>query len=262
MNYKRHWNGQNGCTPIYRREDSACRWLEIDMLRLPKGQSFSYDERDKEYALILLGGKCTVRGDGIDFEHIGKRRNVFDGPATALYLPRNRRFTVTSDEDVTVAVCKSPAKADTEPVLVRPEDVIIKDLGKPGWQRQAHFVVDERIRANMIYVGEAYVEGGQWASYPPHKHDEDKMPAEGILEEIYYYEYDHPTGFGLQKVYTRDGAIDETYTVKNGDFVEIPKGYHPCCCAPGYRNYYLWVMAGENRGFFMTTDPDHQWLNK
>ena len=30
----------------------------------------------------------------------------------------------------------------------------------------------------------------------------------------------------------------------------------------GYKNYYLWIMAGKNRGFFMTTDEDHAWLNK
>jgi len=262
MNYKRHWNGDVGCTAIYKKEDSACKWLEIDMLKLTKGMSYTYDEKDKEYALILLGGKCTVIGDGMKFENIGKRKDVFDGPATALYVPRNRKFTVTADTDVTISVCKSPAAKNFEPVLVNPEDVIIKDLGKPSWERQAHFIVDERLSANLIYVGEAFVEGGQWASYPPHKHDEDNMPTEGVLEEIYYFEYDKPTGFGIQSVYTTDGSIDKTYTVKNGDFVEIPKGYHPCCAAPGYKNYYLWVMAGENRGFFMTTDEDHKWLTK
>ncbi len=263
MELKRTWNGAEGCTPVYKKEDSYCKWIEIDMLKLANGKSFSYDEQDKEYALILLGGKCDVVGDGFDYKNIGKRKNVFDGPATALYLPRNKKFTVTGEEDgVVIAVCKSPAKKDFTPVLVKPEDVIVKHLGKPGWEREAHFIVDERLEANLIYVGEAWVEGGQWASYPPHKHDEDNMPTEGVLEEIYYYEYDKPTGFGIQKVYTRNGEIDETYTVKNGDFVEIPKGYHPCMCAPGYNNYYLWVMAGENRGFFMTSDPDHAWLNK
>lgn len=262
MNYKKSWDNSYGCTTIYKEGECACKWLEVDMLHLKKGDSYSYDEQNKEYALIILGGKCSVSGDSLDYKAIGKRKDVFDGPATALYIPRNKKFTVSADEEVRISVCKSPAKADFKPVLVKPEDVIIKDLGKPGWQRQAHFIVDERLEANMIYVGEAYVDGGQWASYPPHKHDEDNMPAEGVLEEIYYFEYDHPTGFGIQKVYTRDGEIDETYTVKNGDFVEIPKGYHPCCAAPGYQNYYLWIMAGENRGFFMTSDPDHSWLNK
>lgn len=262
MQYKRHWDGRTGCTPIYRKGSAACKWIEIDMLKLEAGQSYTYSEQNKEYALILLGGICSVNGDGFRYSKIGKRKDVFDGPASALYIPRNRDFTVAADEHVTVAVCKSPAVKDFDPVLVKPEDVVVKDLGKPGWQRQAHFIIDERLDANLLYVGEAFVEGGQWASYPPHKHDEDRMPAEGVLEEIYYFEYDKPSGFGIQKVYTADGSIDETYTVKNGDFVEIPKGYHPCCCAPGYRNYYLWVMAGENRGFFMTTDPEHAWLNQ
>ena len=88
------------------------------------------------------------------------------------------------------------------------------------------------------------------------------MPAEGILEEIYYYEFDKPQGFGIQRVYDKQGAFDETYTVKSGDAVEIPKGYHPFCCAPGYDNYYLWIMAGKNRGFFMTTEEQHKWLNE
>lgn len=262
MSYKRHWDGGYGCQSIYTKENSACQLIEVDMLKLAAGQSFTYEEKDKEYALILLGGTCSISGDGLDFKQIGKRATVFDGPATALYIPRNRKFTVTAETELAVAVCKSPAEKDFESALVKPEDVVIKDLGKPGWQRQAHFIVDERIDANLIYVGEAFVEGGQWASFPPHKHDEDKMPAEGILEEIYYFEFDKPTGFGIQKVYTSDGSIDETYTVKNGDFVEIPRGYHPCCCAPGYKCYYLWIMAGKNRGFFMSTDPDHVWLTK
>lgn len=261
MNYKRSYNNQLGCTPIFKKEDSACKLIEVDMLNLKSGSSYTYNETDKEYALIILGGKCSVKSDDFSFENIGRRATVFDGPATALYIPRNKEFTVTAVENVKIAVCKSPAKADFAPKLVNPEDVIIKDLGKPGWERQAHFVVDERIDANLIYVGEAFVKGGQWASFPPHKHDQDNMPSEGVLEEIYYFEYDKPTGFGIQKVYTKDGEIDETYTVKNGDFVEIPKGYHPCCCAPGYNNYYLWIMAGENRGFYMSADPDHSWLN-
>ena len=208
------------------------------------------------------GGKCTIEGDGISFRDIGKRENVFDGPAACVYLPRNRHFTITSIGGVTIAVCKSPAAKDFEPKLIQPEEVIIKDLGKPGWERQAHFILDERTDANLLYIGEAYVTGGQWASYPPHKHDDDNMPTEGILEEIYYYEFDKPQGFGIQKVYTKEGDIDETYTVKTGDFVEIPRGYHPFCAAPGYQNYYLWIMAGENRGFFMTTEDGHKWLNQ
>jgi len=262
MNYKKTWNMENGCDAIITKENSSLEWLEIDMLKLQKGESKVYDGKDKEFSLIILGGQCTVTGDGFDYRNIGKRKNVFDGPATAVYIPRNRKFTIVANTDVTIAVCKSPSDIDTEPVLVKPEDVIIKHLGKNGWERDAHFIIDERLKAKYIYIGEAFVASGMWASYPPHKHDEDNMPTEGVLEEIYYYEFDKPSGFGIQKVYSKEGDIDETYTVKTGDFVEIPKGYHPFCCAPGYNAYYLWIMAGENRGFFMTTEECHKWLVK
>ena len=161
-----------------------------------------------------------------------------------------------------MCVSKSPSENDHKPALIKPEDVIIKNLGKPGWQREAHFILDDRVDADILYIGEAWVEGGQWSSYPPHKHDDDNMPVEAATEELYYYEFDKPQGFGIQKVYTKEGDIDETYTVKSGDMVEMPRGYHPEHCAPGYKNYYLWIMAGKNRGFFMTTDEDHAWLNK
>lgn len=262
MSFKKTWNMQNGCDEIITKENSSLGLLEVDMLKLPEGWNKAYAETDKEYSLIILGGKCSVEGDELDYKNIGRRKNVFDGAATALYIPRNRKFTISADTDVTIAVCKSPCDIGTEPVLVNPEDVIIRNLGKDGWKRRAHFIVDERIGAKHLYIGEAYVASGMWASYPPHKHDEDNMPVEGMLEEIYYYEFNKDTGFGIQRVYSKEGDINETYAVKTGDFVEIPKGYHPFCCAPGYDSYYLWIMAGKNRGFFMTTEEGHKWLTK
>ena len=105
------------------------------------------------------------------------------------------------------------------------------------------------------------MENGKWASFPPHKHDVDDMPAEGFLDEIYYYEFDRPQGFGVQMVYSADKDPDKAYKVVSGDFVEIPKGYHPFSVAPGYKNYCLWIMAGKHRGIFCTTEEKHKWIN-
>lgn len=262
MNFKKTWNGEYGVSHVIEKETTPLKMLEVDMVRLRPGETKKYSEKDKEYGLVIIGGTCTVAGEGFAYENIGVRKNAFDGPATSVYVPRNNIFTITAVTEALVAVSKSPAAKDFKPALIRPEDVVVKNLGKPGWSRQAHFILDERVDANLLYIGEAFVKGGQWASYPPHKHDDDNMPVEGVLEEIYYYEFDKPQGFGIQKVYSKEGEIDETYTVKTGDFVEIPKGYHPFCCAPGYDNYYLWIMAGENRGFFMTTEEGHKWLNQ
>ncbi len=262
MNLKKSWNKRYGKSEIITKANSTCKKVEMDMLRLSDGDKKAYREENKEYALILLGGKCTVRGEGFAFENEGVRKDVFDGAATCIYIPANTPFTVEGVGEVQIAVCKAPSTKVSKPAIVRPEDVVIKNLGKPGWEREAHFILDERVDSHMFYIGEAFVKGGQWASYPPHKHDDDNMPTEAETEEIYYYEFKKPQGFGIQKVYTMEGDIDETYTVKSGDFIEIPRGYHPFHTAPGYDNYYLWIMAGEDRGFYMTTDEDHKWLNK
>ena len=259
--FKRSWNKKFGKSEIYKFEDSFCQNVEIDMLKLADGQVKSYTEVDKEYGIVILGGKCTVAGKDFLFENIGERETVFDGNATCVYVPRNTDFTITGVGEVSIAVSKCPSVNDHKPVLIKPEDVISKELGKPGWQRHAMFVLDERVEADQIYIGECWIEGGQWSSYPPHKHDDMNMPKEAATEEIYYYEFDKPQGFGIQKVYTMEGDVDETYTVKSGDFVEIPRGYHPFHAAPGYKNYMLWIMAGPVRGFYMTTDEDHVWLN-
>jgi len=259
--YKRTWEKKFGKSEIYKREDSFCRKVEMDMIRLADGEAKSYRDENTEYGLVILGGKCTVSGDGFEFKDAGKRKDVFDGAATCIYVPANTPFKITAIGEVQIAVSKSPSDKASKPAIINPEDVVIKNLGKPGWEREAHFILDERVDANMLYIGEAYVKGGQWSSYPPHKHDEDNMPTEAETEEIYYYEFKKEDGFGIQKVYTLEGDVDETYTVKSGDFVEIPRGYHPYHSAPGYDSYYLWIMAGKDRGFFMTTDPDHKWLN-
>ena len=260
--FKRSWNKKFGKSEIFKKEDSYCQKVEMDMLRLAAGDKKAYRESGKEYALVILGGKCTVSGNGFEFKDAGRRKDVFDGAATCIYVPSDNPFTITACTEVQIAVCKSPSDKKFKPAIINPEDVIIKNLGKPGWEREAHFILDERTDSNMLYIGEAFVKGGQWASYPPHKHDDDNMPTEAETEEIYYYEFKNPNGFGIQKVYTMEGDIDETYTVKSGDFVEIPRGYHPFHAEPGYDNYYLWIMAGKDRGFYMTTDEEHQWLNK
>lgn len=263
MTYKRHWDyTQDGLTKIYEFSNSACHAMEVDGLKLSAGGSYQGNTGSMEYGFTILGGTCTVSGDGFCFENIGKRKTVFDGKAYALYLPRGKAFTVTAVTDVKIMICKCPAGQDFAPVLVTPEDVVVKHLGKPGFQREAHFLIDERIQASRIYIGENFIQGGQWSSFPGHKHDTDNMPAEGFAEEIYYYEYDKDTGYGIQQVYTADRKVDEAYAVRNGDIVEIPKGYHPCCVAPGYTGYLLWMMSCDNRGFFMSADPEQAWQNQ
>ena len=121
--------------------------------------------------------------------------------------------------------------------------------------------VQDALQEKVLTIGEAYITPGNWAGFPPHKHDVDNMPSEGVLEEIYYFLFDPQQGFGVQCLYTSDGEIDEAYRVKNDELVEFPRGYHTTVGAPGYNTYFLWLMAGKDQGFYRSNDPDHEWVS-
>ena len=58
MNFKRTWNKKFGKSEIYTKENSACRLVEMDMLRLADGEKKSYAEENKEFALEFQPHKC------------------------------------------------------------------------------------------------------------------------------------------------------------------------------------------------------------
>jgi 5-deoxy-glucuronate isomerase len=118
---------------------------------------------------------------------------------------------------------------------------------------------------DRLIAVEVLTPGGNWSSYPPHKHDEDR-PGESVLEEIYYFEISDDRGMAYQRVYgTADRPIDILEEVRTGDTVLIPHGWHgPSMAVPGYDLYYLNVMAGPSaeRAWLICDDPAHGWVRE
>ncbi len=125
--------------------------------------------------------------------------------------------------------------------------------------------------ADSIIACEVVTPAGNWSSYPPHKHDEERPGVETELEEIYYFETPRPTAtargadpVGYQRVYgTDERPIDVLAEVRTGDVVLVPHGWHgPAMAAPGYDLYYLNVMAGPGpeRAWLICDDPAHAWV--
>jgi 5-deoxy-glucuronate isomerase len=187
---------------------------------------------------------------------------VFDQRASAVYLPPDAEITVDAVGDVEIAIVSTLGyhlTSTDEATIVQPDDVVVQARGKPGWQRAVHDVIADAVPARRLLVGETFNEPGQWSSFPPHKHDgRDGEPA---LEEVYYYRFDHPEGFGFQGLYEAGGEAEAVF-LKHGSIVGIPRGYHPVCAAPGYRLYYLWALVGDPRQLAMHEDPVHRWLNE
>lgn len=261
MDLKKTYVPQKGFTKLCEIGKCSLQMLEFGILELGPGEGYVFDTQESEAAFIILEGRCSVKTDKVQWKDLGTRRSVFEGMATSFYLGRRTKAEITTDWNVKIAVALSPVEEDTEPFTVMPDQVRMVRLGQKPWERDTTFIFDGSTPTKRFCIGEAYVTPGNWAGFPPHKHDVDHMPGEGVLEEIYYYLFQPEQGFGIQYCYTKDGEIDVAYPVKNNDLVEFPKGYHTTVMAPGYNSYFLWLMAGDNKGFYRSNDPDHDWVS-
>lgn len=251
---------KGGYNEIVGEDNEDMEFLEFGILKLAPEEIFEFETGQKEWAGVILSGKCTVSGEDFIWDKIGARPNVFAGKATGFYVPGKRSAHLTADEAVEVAIVKAPSDLDAKPRLITPEDVQLKVVGAHNWKRYIHSIVDMRTSAAKLVVGETFNPPGNWSSSPPHRHDKHSPPEEVDMEEIYHFRLMPSQGFGIQRIYTDDRGIDRLYVLHDQDTVVIPEGYHPVVAAAGYRLYYLWMMAGSSRVLIPREDPNHAWL--
>lgn len=238
----------------------------LSVLTLAPGESHTIATGESEAMVLSLAGSADVSVDTTQFVLQG-RENVFAGPSDVVYAPRDAQLTVTSTAGGRFAVCTAVCVNRLEPAYLPVADVPVEMRGAGQASRQVNnFGVPGVLEADRMIACEVLTPGGNWSSYPPHKHDEERE-GETQLEEIYYFEVaDGPTspGMGFQRVYGHDSAeIDVTTEVRTGDAVLIPHGWHgPSMAAPGYDLYYLNVMAGpgQERAWLICDDPAHTWV--
>ena len=242
--------------------DMGFQYLSFQIRKLRAGQSYAGSTRDRELGIVALGGVFSVASTAGNFGPIGGRKTVFDGMPWALYLPLETSFTIAADTDCDLALCSCPATERHPARLIRPGEVRVEIRGGGNATRQINHFMGPEFPAERLLMCEVYTPSGNWSSYPPHKHDVHRPPAEVDLEEIYYYRIGNPLGYAIQKVYTKDGRIDETLTVRDGELVLVPEGYHPVVAAHGYDVYYLNALAGSARSMAASDDPDYAWVRE
>ncbi|KQY58724.1 5-deoxy-glucuronate isomerase [Aeromicrobium sp. Root495] len=236
---------------------------------LAAGESYSLATGEDEVLVLSLGGSADVSVDGKPFELRG-RADVWSGPSDVVYAPRESDVTITSAQGGRFALPAARATNRLEPAYLPASDVPVEMRGAGQASRQVNnFGVPGVLEADRIIACEVLTPGGNWSSYPPHKHDEER-DGETQLEEIYYFEVagspSGTEGVGYQRVYGHEKAeIDILAEVRDGDVVLIPHGWHgPSMAAPGYDLYYLNVMAGpgEERAWLICDDPQHGWVRE
>jgi 5-deoxy-glucuronate isomerase len=215
-----------------------------------------------ETILVLVEGRARIAAAGQDWGELGDRLDPFERkPPHALYLPPGAAWQAEATAACVLAVCRAPSPGGRPALRLGPEGIALQERGQGTNRRYVHNIAMEgRDVADSLLVTEVFTPAGHWSSYPSHRHDEDDFPRITYLEETYYMRLSPAQGFAVQRIYTEDGALDETLTVKDHDVTLVPRGHHPCGAAHGYDLYYLNVMAGPRRAWRFANDPDHDWI--
>ncbi|MCS0638623.1 5-deoxy-glucuronate isomerase [Streptomyces sp. LP05-1] len=233
----------------------------LRVLELAAGGGQELDTGDSEWIVLPLNGGCTVQVHGVSFELRG-RENVFGGVTDFAYLPRDAHARISSGAGGRFALAgarcerRLPARYGPAP------EVPVEERGSGVCARRVHnFAAAGAFACDRLIAVEVLTPGGNWSSYPPHKHDEQVPGEETRLEEIYYFEIDGG-GLGYQRISpSRPGGADLLAEVRSGDAVLVPDGWHgPSIAQPGHPMYYLNVMAGpgEEREWRIRFHPDHR----
>ncbi|MET9884967.1 5-deoxy-glucuronate isomerase [Streptomyces sp. NPDC006430] len=264
-------------------------FTRLRVLVLEPGETYAHECGDAEWIVLPLAGACEVRcaepspprpsaaspsgrrspDDGSRTFELHGRTGVFGAATDFAYLPRDARARIASASGGRFAL--AGARCDNVlPARYGPAAQVPVELRGAGHcSRQVNnFAAADVFACDRLIAVEVLTPGGNWSSYPPHKHDEHHPGEESRLEEIYYFEiapHGATPGLGYQRVTPSPGGKTDILTeVRTGDAVLIPDGWHgPSIAAPGHDMYYLNVMAGppdQPRQWLIRDHPDHGWI--
>jgi 5-deoxy-glucuronate isomerase len=250
--------GSDGTVLSVSPESAGWEYVGFEVLRLADGVTAERDCGNRELCVVVVGGTVDVASEHGEWTGLGGRSDPWSGPPEGAYLPPGSHVRLTGAGEV--ALCWAPAaNGGAQARRLDADGVEVEVRGYGDQERTIMPILMADRPAGSLLVCEVLTPGGNWSSYPPHKHDVDNPPAETFLEETYYHRLRRPEGFGLQRVYTADRSLDEALSFGDGDCVLVPRGYHTVSAPPGYDLYYLNVMAGPLRQWAVVNDPDHEW---
>ncbi|WP_374299707.1 5-deoxy-glucuronate isomerase [Paracoccus sp. (in: a-proteobacteria)] len=239
-------------------QSAGWRYVGFSLYRLRAGEMATDATGGNEAILVMVEGKARIQAAGRDWGTLGDRMDVFEKtPPHCLYVPDGQDWRAEAATDCTIAVCTAPGRGTHPARRIGPDGITLTQRGKGSNTRWINNIAMEAEDwCDSLLVTEVFTPAGNWSSYPSHRHDEDDFPRITYLEETYYHRLNPRGGWGIQRVYTDDGSLDETMAVKDGDVVLVPRGHHPCGAPHGFEMYYLNVMAGPRRAWRFVAAPE------
>ena len=207
--------------------------MKFETLKMEKGQRITLNSEHYEVGIVILAGTANVEMEGFIAEDVGKRKDVFSGKPTVVYIPCESQFEIIAKGygNLEIALCKSRAERKRKPFIVRPDEVELKQKGVLNWQRQIHeiFVEDQGKKSGSLIIGETYGCPGPWATYP---YEEDNRKA------IFHFRISPSQNKKVQVM--RDANNPRAYFVHDHTTLLIQDTYIPVSEVVESRIYYLW----------------------
>ena len=262
------YRGVKSITP----KSANWKYCGMSILNLSEQNNHEIIFNDFEGVLLSLSAEnVSAVIDDVEFKLVG-RTGVFAGISDWIYIPVGTKVAIKGKKGL-LALSTAQAAKKFPATYVSKDKVSVEIRGSGFATRQVNNIATPGSfsGAEKILVCEVITPGGNWSSWPPHRHD-GIAGCEFNNEEIYYFQIgkqnsDHGSdeGRGYFRVYSYDQSIDETMTINDQDFVIVPHGYHgPSIAAPEYPMYFLNVLAGpaENRTMGFCDDPSHHWIRE
>lgn len=262
--------GGDGLRCVVTPEEAGWAYSGLAVHDLGAAGEVRLDLSADEAVIVPLSARdVDVVVDGETYRLAG-RDGVFAAVSDWLYAPVGAEVTLRGAAGE-IAVCTARATQRFPVAYVPAQDVPVEVRGAGRATRQVTNIAthDTFTAAHKVIVCEVITPGGNLSSWPPHRHD-GLAGCPVTNEEIYYFRigrgdgpHGDPTGEGLFHVYSVDGEVDETVTLRDGDVYLVPHGYHgPSVAPPEYPMYFLNVLAGpgEERTMAFCDDPAHHWI--
>ena len=177
----RHIRGTDtGHELVVRQDDAGWSYAALRVLVLAAGQTREFATGDEEMMLLPLSGGCDVVCGQERFVVDG-RSSVFSRVSNFVYLPRDAAVAVASAGGGRFALASARCERRLPARYGPAGQVPVETRGAGSCSRQVNnFGAAGVFEADQLIAVEVLTPAGNWSSYPPHKHDENR-PGRGEL---------------------------------------------------------------------------------
>lgn len=234
--------------------------LRVSALSLGAGETSEMMSPNRETALVIIHGECTVSWPDGEFV-LGPRKNPFDDLPSAVLVPRETPVRIESRSACLIGIGSAPSTKRLKVSTISKDQVRVVTRGTGNWERTVRMVCwSDNSEGETLLAGETCTPSGNWSTIPPHRHQFLDEGNEVPYEEAYLFQFSRPQGFGIIWQFDDDGAMDQAFSLRNNDVAYVGGGYHPVVCGPGSTLYHLSLMAGPRRISLARVHPDYRYL--